>query len=205
MTNKIKIFWDWFEQNNHAFLFTNEVDDDIKEQLLNNFMDELHKYNDKLFFQIGGLPGEDQELFITAEGDPEQFESVEKLIDNAPIIKNWALIAFMQPSDDDNTINYQGTEIKRSDLWFLPLQSQSHPNDIGIRVCIPDHEILKTSEWLNNAVYKMLDTVLGEKSFALDIDYLDMADLPEEPEENGLINLTELRAFITWKKKKLNR
>jgi hypothetical protein len=205
MPDKIKKIWNWFEENNHAFLFTNEVDDDVKEQLLEDFLTELHKYNDKLYFQIGGSPGEGQELFITAEGDPEQFASVEELINNAPEIKNWIFIAFMQSSEDDNIINYQGVEIKRSDLWFMPLQSQSNPNNIGIRICVPNYEALKTNEWIDNAIYKMLDTVLGERSFALDIDFLDIAELPEEPEEKGLINLAELRAFITWKKKKLGR
>lgn len=205
MSDKIKNFWNWFEINNHAFLFTNEVDDDVREQLLNDLLIELHKYNDKLFFQVGGMPGGDQELIITAEGDVEQFGSVEKLIELAPTIKNWLFIPFIQPSDEDNITNYEGVEIKRSDLWFIPLQSQSQPNHIGIRVCVPNYETLKTNKWMDNAIYKMLDVVLGEKSFALDIDYLDIAELPEEPKEKGLINLTELRAFIAWKKKKLDR
>jgi len=205
MTEKITSFWKWFEENNNAFLFTNEGDDDVREQLLNDLLTELHKYNDKLFFQIGGLPDQDQELIITAEGDVEQFEAVEKLIDNARLIKNWVFIPFIQPTEDGNTINYEGIEITRGELWFMPLQSQSQPNDIGIRICVPDYEAIKTNNWLENAVYKMLDTVLGEKSFALDIDFIDIAELPEDPEEKGLINLSELKAFISWKKKKLNR
>ncbi|HEY4325434.1 MAG TPA: hypothetical protein VGN20_15670 [Mucilaginibacter sp.] len=205
MADKIVNFWKWFEENNHAFLFTNEVDDDVKEQLLTDFLSELHKYNDKLYFQIGGLPGQDQELIITAEGDSEQFESVEKLIDGAPKIQNWVFISFIQPVDDDNTINYEGIELTRSDLWFMPLDSKANPSSIGIRICVPNYEVLKTNDWLDNAVYKMIDTVLGEKSFALDIDYLDIAELPDNPEEKGMIELIELAAFIAWKKKKLNR
>ena len=205
MSNKIISFWNWFKNNNHAFLFTNEVDEDIKEQLLSDFLDELHKYNDKLYFQIGGIPGEDQELIITAEGDAEQFASVEKLIDAAPVINNWRFIAFIQPSDDENTINYEGVEITRSDLWFIPLDSKVNHSSIGIRICVPNYEILKSKEWFGNSVYKLVDTVLGEKSFTLDIDYLDISELPDEPEENGMIELAELPAFIKWKKKKLNR
>ncbi|HEY4196991.1 MAG TPA: hypothetical protein VGM63_15720 [Mucilaginibacter sp.] len=205
MADKIVSFWKWFEENNHAFLFTNEVDDDVKEQLLTDFLSELHKYNDKLYFQIGGLPGNDQELIITAEGDAEQFESVEELIKNAPVIDNWIFIAFIQPSDDDNIINYEGIELTRSDLWFMPLDSKAKPSSIGIRICVPNYEILKTNDWLDNAVYKMLDTVLGEKSFALDIDYLEIGQLPESPEEKGMIELNDLPRFIAWKKKKLNR
>ena len=204
MSDKIKDFWNWFEENNHAFLFTNEVDNDVKEKLLEDFLNELHKYNDRLFFQIGGMPGKDQELIITAEGDAEQFESVEKLIEQAPSIKNWIFVPFIQPSDEDSTIQYGTTKITRSNLWFIPLQSQSHPTDIGIRIGVPDYSSLDKKD-TDNAVFKMLDTVLGEKSFALDIDYIDIAELPQELEEKGWINLMELRAFVAWKRKKLGR
>lgn len=202
MSDKIKDFWNWFEENNHAFLFTNEVEDNVKEKMLEDFINKLHEYNDKLFFQVGGMPGKDQELIITAEGDPEQFESVEKLIKHSPVIKYWIFIPFIQPVDDDNTIRYGNTEITRSDLWFMPLQSQSQLNDIGIRIGVRDYSSLDKND-IDNAVFKMLDTVLGEKSFALDIDYLDIAELPLELEERGWINLMDLRAFIAWKKKKL--
>ena len=204
MSDKIKDFWNWFEENNHAFLFANEVENDVKEKMLENFTSELHKYNDRLFFQIGGMPGKDQELIITAEGDADQFESAEKLIEQAPSIKNWIFIPFIQPSDEDSTIQYGNAKITRSDLWFLPLQSQSHPNDIGIRIGVPDYSSLDKKD-ADNAVFKMLDSVLGEKSFALDINYIDIAELPQELEEKGWINLMEFRAFIEWKKKKVGR
>lgn len=205
MADNIAAFWKWFENNNHGFLFTDDLDEDVREQLLSNFLIELHKYNEKLYFQVGGMPNEDQELIITAEGDPEQFESVEKLIEHAPVIKNWKIIGLMPPMDDDNTINFEGVEIRRDDLWFLPLQSASKPNEIGIRICVPNYETLKRHDWLDSAVYKMLDTLLGERSFALDIDYLDIDDLPKRPEDHGMIELKDLPAFIKWKKKKLNR
>ena len=205
MPNKITNFWKWFEDNNHAFLFTNEVDEDIKEQLLSDFLERLHHYNEKLYFQIGSSPDKDQELIITAEGNIEHFESVEKLIAAAPAIPNWKFISFIQPSKDDNSINFEGTELTRTELWFMPLQSASDPASIGIRICVPNYETLKTSKWLESAVYKMLDTVLGEKSFALDIDYLDLGDLPDAPDEKGMIELIDLPGYIAWKKKKLDR
>ena len=204
MSDKIKDFWNWFEENNYAFLFTSEVEDDVKEKMLDDFINELHKYNERLFFQVGGMPGKDQELIITAEGDADQFESVEKLIERAPTIKNWTFIPFIQPTDDDNTIKYGNTKITRSDLWFIPLQSQSNPNDIGIKIGVPDYNSLDKKD-SDNAIFKMLDTVLGEKSFALDIHYLDIAELPQELEEGGWINFMELKAFIAWKKKQLGR
>jgi hypothetical protein len=48
----------------------------------------------------------------------------------------------------------------------------------------------------------VLDTVLGEKSFALDIDYIDFGKLPDNPEKHGMIELGELPAYMKWKKSK---
>jgi len=45
--------------------------------------------------------------------------------------------------------------------------------------------------------------VLGEKSFAMDIDHVDFGLLPRNPEEQGMIELAELPAFVKWKKAKL--
>jgi hypothetical protein len=89
-------------------------------------------------------------------------------------------------------------------MWFLPLQSASKPNSIGIKVCTPNYEIIKESKWFKSAIYKMLDAVLGEKSFALDIDHIDFGKLPENPEDQGMIELAELPAFVKWKKAKLS-
>jgi hypothetical protein len=52
---------------------------------------------------------------------------------------------------------------------------------IGVRVCTPNYKEIKDSKWLKAAVYKALDTILGEKSFALDMAYIDIGDLPENP------------------------
>jgi hypothetical protein len=204
MTTPTEKFWNWFSENNKSYLFLDEVSDDEKEQLLENMTDRLHEYCDQLWFEVGGMPGETYELIITAEGNVDFFEQVEALINGAPAIDNWKFIAFIQPVEGDNTINFEGVEIKRSDVWFMPLQSASEPNSIGIRVCAPNYELLKENKWFKNAVYKMLDTILGEKSFAIDVAHIDFGELPEKPGEDGMIELAELPAYIKWKKSKQN-
>jgi len=74
---------------------------------------------------------------------------------------------------------------------------------IGIKVCTPNYDIVKESEWFKSAVFKVLDTLLGEKSFAMDIDHVDLGKLSDNPEEQGMIELFELPAFVKWKKAKL--
>ena len=210
MEQSIADFWNWFKERSEAFLNISGdiLDEREKDDLLNEIQDNLHNYCDQLYFEIGGQPGEDQELIITAEGDKEFFKQVEELVYNAPNIDKWTIIAFKQSvdlNDDPFTSNFEDVELKPIDMWFLPMDSKSNPKSIGIRVCLPNYEEVKDSKWMQPAVYKVLDTVLGEKSFALDVDYVDIGQLPDNPEKQGMIELKELAAFIRWKKKKLER
>ena len=48
-------------------------------------------------------------------------------------------------------------------------------------------------------LYKMLDSILGEKSFALDIQYMDVELQPDDPEVEGIYLIFELPEFIEWR------
>lgn len=202
MTPPAQIFWEWFKLNNKAYLFLNAVDAAIKEQMLNNLMEQLHKYCNKLYFEIGGHPDKSQELIITAEGNKRHFDKVETLIDVAPHLPNWTFIAFIPPRGIDFEMKYEDVELKPREMWFEPLEHPDNPATIGIKVCTKNFELVEDSEWLRPAVCKILDTILGEKSFALDVEHVAIDQLPDEPEEQGLIQLSELPAFIRWKKSK---
>jgi hypothetical protein len=202
MTQSPKQFWQWFEQNNKTYLFLYEVGAEKKEQLLNNLMEQLHEYCENLWFEIGGHPDEEQELIITAEGNADYFERVEALISAAPKIPNWTFIAFIPPRDIEFEIKYEEVELKPSEMWFEPLEHPDYPAAIGIKVFTRNYELVKDSEWLRPAVYKILDTILGEKSFAIDIEHVAIDQLPDGPDEEGLIELSALPTYIEWKKSK---
>jgi hypothetical protein len=192
-------FWNWFKDNNKAYTFLNSVDEDAKEKLLNDLLEQLHKYCDSIYFEIGGYPNADQELIITAEGDKNYFDKVEALVNAAPKINGWTFIALKPPMPDNFTSKWDDLELNTENMWFLPL-SNDKTQDLGIRVCFNNQDLIKDNETLTPLLYKMLDTILGEKSFALDIHYVDTDLLPDDPEEEGLYPILELPKYIEWHK-----
>jgi hypothetical protein len=200
--DKASQFWDWFRINNKSYLFLNQVDEEVKEELLDKCLVQLHQYCDGLFFEIGGLPGESQELIITAEGDEDYFDKVEHLINAAPQVSGWTFIAFKPPIQGDFSSQWNDLELKTEYMWFLPLANEEN-TDLGIRVFLKNHDLIKANETLIPLVYKMLDTILGEKSFASDLHYVDTDLLPDDPEEEGLYRILELPEYIEWHKSQI--
>lgn len=203
MKDNINTFWDWFVANNNAYLFLNQVDPIEKERLLGNLLVELHKYCEKLFFEVGGKTDGNQQLIITAEGNTDYFDQVEALVSKAPALDNWTFFALIPPMGSDFQIEFEGVTLVPNEMWFLPLESPGNPSAIGIRVCIRNYELIKDHDYFMSTIYEVLDTVVGEKTFATDIDYIETEQLPDYPEEEGMIELAELGAYIKWKKKKL--
>ncbi len=195
-------FWEWLQANNQAYLFINEVDLAERTRLLDEMMERLHRYCDQLYFKVGGHPKElIQELIITAEGKEEYFERAEGLVEVAPRVKNWKLIGLMPAMPPHFEVNFEGVLLDTSDLWFEPLENKRNPDMLGIRIFSKDYSGIEDKRWLKAALFKMLDILLGEKSFAIDIDYVDMAKLPDDPEEEELMKLDELPKFVEWKKR----
>jgi hypothetical protein len=199
--NKIEKFWIWFTENNKKFLFLNQIDSkEIKDKLLDEFLKELHEYCDKLYFEIGGHPEENNvELIISAEGNVDYFDQVEKLITSAPELKDWQIIAFKPPMGKGFKTNYRGKEFDPSKIIFIPLNHQDDPTLVGLKVCYPDYSDDERDIFINGT-YIVIDTLIGEKSTALDINYLEVARTPENIKDYDFGHLENIKEFIEEKK-----
>jgi hypothetical protein len=195
-------FWDWFKENEAQYFFLNQInDEDEKERLLDEFLEHLHIYCDKLFFEVGGYPNEKQDLIITAEGDTDFFDKVEYLVKQSPQLEYWNVIAF-KPVMEDCTTEYNDIKLDPKTMWFIPLDNKASQK-IGLRVYVDNYNPTKEKDFLT-ATYLVLDNILGEKSNALDIGYVEVENVPSIPEREESIELTKLLRYIEWKKSKIS-
>ena len=116
-------FWKWFtEQESQLFAFETNQERNISELL-----QELHRINESLTFEIGSETEGIREFIISADGHRDVFPFVIRLADAAPPLPRWRIVKFrprrtdpcliglgdLQFSSDDNlaTLKPQGTRI----------------------------------------------------------------------------------------------
>jgi hypothetical protein len=198
--SKEKRFWNWFKRNEGKYFFLNQIDDvNEKERLLDEFLDQLHKYCNRLFFEIGGYPDGKQDLIITAEGDKDYFIYVETIVKSAPKLEYWNVIAF-KPVRADFITEYKDISLDPSKIWFIPLNNNEDPGKIGLRLYSDNYNESNKIDFLT-AAYIVLDNVLGEESNALNIDYVEM-QTPSSSQKEEAIELNKLARYIQWWKSK---
>lgn len=198
--SKEEQFWGWFKENEAKYFFLNQVDDNKeKEKLLDELLEHLHIYCDSLFFEIGGHPDEKQDLIITAEGDTDFFDEVESLVKEGPQLEHWNIVAF-KPVMTGFVTEYNGIKLNPEEMYFIPLGNKAS-SKLGLRIYAADYDPNQEKNFLT-AAYLVLDCILGEKSNALDIGYIEIKNLPSIPEREELIELIKLPRYVEWKKLK---
>lgn len=187
-------FWKWFQSHK------NEIENfsSGNEKILESIRDNLHKYNDRLYFEFSNKT-DPKEFIITAEGDREQFESVFKLVNAAPKIEGWKIIA-LKPPKSFQSLKIEGVVYDVNKIWFLPLKSKKNPKALGLRFGIPNLTEKDKANSVKAAII-LLDSTIGEFAAVTKIHYLDTIVLPENPASKGFIKMTELTSFLEKQEK----
>lgn len=196
MQNKESIFWNWFVKHNEDYL--NIDHSERKDELLDELLSVLQNYCDKLFFQLVSNE-EKKQLIITADGQREFFSKVTDLVNAAPPVAPWEIIAFKPQLGTNFCTQYEGIFLDPTKLLFLPLESAASSRELGIRVYIDNADFHENKQAYHNGVYQLVDSLLGEQYAALNIDYIDVDQLPKI-HDMGLIPLSDLQEYIEWRK-----
>ena len=165
-------------------------------------MEQLKKVDEHFWFELSRDRHPVREFIVTAEGRVNSFPMAEELVRLAPNLKGWTFIALKPPQGFRFTTTYEGTLFDPRQMWFLPLESESHPGDLGLRIAVSGLEGMDKRK-AHNAVLVILDTGIGERSAALDIQHTEVTELPTDPASDGYIELPELADYIAWRKKRL--
>lgn len=171
-----------------------------KDRALDELLERLHLYSEHLFFEVGGHPNDPEvELVISADGELEYFDEVESLVEAAPILSPWRFIKFKQPQGPGMITHYEGREFDPQNIVFLPLSMTGKPDAVAIRVCYPDYTD-EENEMFTKATYLVLETLIGERAGALDIDYLDVVKTPDDIDEDNFPRLDSIAQYIEGRK-----
>ncbi|HEY4147667.1 MAG TPA: hypothetical protein VGM41_01995 [Chitinophagaceae bacterium] len=192
-------FWKWFAVNQSSYFDIDEKEHDEVQYLFRELLQQLHDYCNKLVFQIGGKDPHVKELIISAEGNAEYFDKAEHLVQMAPQLKRWKFIALAPPTESLSAIEYDGLQVDPHDVWFAPIETREEPHLLGVRICIDGFSATDEHRYYSVA-YVLLEAVLGERSTALDVHYLEVATLPSNPEKDELFPVETLPAYIEMRR-----
>ena len=197
-------FWNYFQQNNFVFLLLNEISKDELKTHFDKLLELLHQYNKDLDLIIKNKTN-GAELIITGNGNPYLFKEVELLVHHAPVIERWKITAFLQPETNltkyengtDKPLEYYGITLRISEMYFIPLENPNKPTDLGIKVLLKNYIVHKDNPRLREALYVHIEHLIGEKSFANDLSFIEIDQLKNEDlEDDSLLELYNLKFLI---------
>ncbi|WP_026713540.1 hypothetical protein [Flavobacterium daejeonense] len=200
----ITTFWNYFQQNHFVFLLLNEIPKEEIKIHFDKLIEILHQYNKDIDLIIKNKTNA-AELIITANGNPYLFKEVELLAHHAPVVEHWKITAFLQPETNltkyengtDKPLEYYGITLRISEMYFIPLENPNKPTDLGIKVLLKNYIVHKDNPRLREAVYVHIEHLIGEKSFANNLSFIEIDQLKNEDlEDDGVLELYNLKFFI---------
>lgn len=194
--NKFEIFWNEFAEIKDELMDIDSLNDKDADELLLNLDGILKKASAGIDFVLGDLTADGRTLTFTANGDTDFFDDVVALMENAPAINLWKFEGFMPPQGKKCSIRYENYNLKSSDLYCIPLESEEIKDKIGIILGV--REKIEDDDF-TAACYLLVEKMIGEYYAAELIDYFEIQTLPKNIEDSDFIPLDNLPDFVSWK------
>ncbi len=183
-------FWAWFQANEADFPSTTEFDAVYGDELSRRLTD----IKSGLVYEIAIRDDAENELIISGDGVTELIPVVGDLVDSAPVLEGWKIIAFRPRMDGyaSFTLNFGERTFDPKTLWCW---SRIEDGSFDLVIYHPDYSD-DIRNLLVNGTYILLDMALGEYDVMTGIRYIDHRELPADPESVGLYRFEDLRAVF---------
>lgn len=191
-------FWTWFRANEAKLWAMLNGGDPFWDIALG----QLRLVDKGLCFEMSDEKGKQRDFVITAQGDRRLFPLVDSMVAAAPALRRWTFTPLKPAMGFDFTHHYEDVLYDAKTMWFLPLERAERPQDLGLRIGIPSLRELD-QDAAEFAVTVILETGLGERERAADVQHVEVVRKPNDPAKEGYIELPELPAYIAWRKRKL--
>ena len=190
-------FWVWFQANQADFPPTSEFDAAYGGELSGRLTD----IKPGLVYEIAILDAAENELIISGDGVKELIPFVQDLVDSAPAIEGWKIIAFRPRMDDYArfTLNFGDQTFDPKKLWCWSRVEDGSFDLVVYHANYSDD----VRNLLVNGTYVLLDMALGEYDVMTGIRYIDHRELPDDPKALGLYKFEDLRTVFDEYKSKV--
>lgn len=200
----IILFWDWVRYNEQTLRNLRNEKPAVQKMFIYWLDKHLHNYCEQLesILMFPANENEPTQLVISASGNPEYFDQVATLIENAPKLRSWKFIAFIQPSQSidemeaglDKPYVFKDIELKASELKFMPFQYED-TKKIDMIVYLKNFTVHCSNKNLLHVVFIIMQDIIGEKSLFENINFVELAQLPTNEHDN-ILYLFELQFYI---------
>ena len=147
-------FWKLFEEHAH-------VPDGDTVGFVDLLYEELVNIDPNLVIEISEPDDTgSREFILSANGQVELFETVEKLIASAPPTPLWQFLALRPARGFDFVLSFDGKEISPATWKFRPVATIT--GDEGVEILIPPHK-RKISD---DVLALVIEVGVGERAFA---------------------------------------
>jgi hypothetical protein len=187
-SNPYKAFWDWFVKHSDEYYYFEKN----HEILFNDLGNQLRKINEDLTFEFSAeIKNGKREFIISADGIRSAFPDVIKLVESAPTLDKWKIIAF-RPRKANTVLEFNnGITLGVHDIFF----SYEITDDQKIGVTLYVKGLNEDKNEMTGAIFVLLDCVLGEYDVETKLGYIEFKTLNENEKEN-LKPLSELPKIV---------
>ncbi|MFB4324733.1 hypothetical protein [Priestia megaterium] len=182
-----KEFWSWFEKNSEEYF---QLDENNYDLLFNKLGLQLSKYHKDLTFEFSVEMNQGKrEFIISAEGMVSAFPAVIKLVEEAPSLEKFNVVAFRQRQDSEQEIYFEDIVLNTEDIFFT-YREDKQMDCLDIVIYIKGYS--EENDQFIAAAFIMLDSLIGEYDVGVKLGEINFEPYQEEKEAEPILNLVSL-------------